>query len=299
MVTLKMQISDPPSKPKISIIIVSYNSQKDIELLIKQLIETLEFRNEFEIIIVSNSNDCVNLPEKYADRVVQSSGNVGFGAGCNNGAHVANGEYLLFCNPDVRISSPKIISLYESLKRRPEVGMLSPIFKEQEYQSNGPIVVEEGRVIGACLCISRELFTQIGEWDESFFLWGEDRDLATRIRKKSLDVAVHTGILAEHIGGNSWKNSNSKQEKYLTKVWLCSQLNYHFKHKGALGAYKYLVIDILKNVLRLLLRIETLGRINCVKTSTLFGLKLLFSRNLKKLVVFNHLAYPFENKERL
>ena len=33
------------------------------------------------------------------------------------------------------------------------VGMLSPVFNPELYNSSGKLVVEEHRVIGACLCI--------------------------------------------------------------------------------------------------------------------------------------------------
>lgn len=284
------------NQPYCSIITVSYKSQSDVEQLINSLFEGEEINKTFEVIVVSNSGDCLDLADKLAVQVVQSEGNVGFARGCNKGANLAKGKYLLFCNPDVRITSNDISKMCQTLDKDTSFGMLSPVFNPELFSASDKLVVEDNRVIGACLCVSSEIFTKIGRWDENFFLWGEDRDLGTRIRNIGLKVAFHSGILAKHLSGHSWKNSDAKTNQYLSKVWLCSQVYYNIKHRGLFGTYQYLTFDILKNIIRLVLRSSTNGRINDISTSISFGLELLFSLKIRKKVTFDGTKYLWEKK---
>lgn len=285
------------NQPYCSIITVSYKSQIEIEQLLRSLFEGAEIDKKFEVIVVSNSNDCLDLDEKFTVQVIQSKGNVGFARGCNNGADVARGKYMLFCNPDVRITSNDISKICRTLDDDSSIGMLSPVFSPDMFSTNDKLIVEEDRVIGACLCISSEVFSRLGGWDENFFLWAEDRDLCTRVRQLGLKVALHSSILAKHLSGHSWKNRDAKTNQFLSRVWLCSQVYYNIKHRGIFGAYQYLSYDILKNIIRFVLRSSTYGRINNISTSISFGLKLFFSLRLMEKVTFDGTKYPWEKNK--
>jgi len=289
-----MSIDDSNKAPLCSIITVSYKSQGEIEKLLSSIFDVSSIRDKFEVIVVSNSGDCRELTNEQADKVVQSNGNVGFAKGCNNGAKVANGKFLLFCNPDIRIRSEDILKLCLTLEEYPSIGLISPVFNAETYKSIGDILIVKERVIGACLCISSKLLEELGGWDENFFLWGEDRDLGTRVRNQNLDVAIHTGILVSHLSGHSWRNANKQQSCYFTQVWLCSQTYYRIKHFGLFRGYTYCITDIVKNIVRLIFRRPTYGRINLPLISIHLAIKLLLSKNLKENVTFNGKSYPWE-----
>lgn len=66
-------------KPEVSIIIVKYRSEKYLPACLASIGKD----PRWEVIIVDNDKE-----------------NVGYGAGCNNGARRAKGEFLFFLNPD-------------------------------------------------------------------------------------------------------------------------------------------------------------------------------------------------------
>ena len=62
------------NQPYCSIITVSYKSQSDDEQLISSVFEGAEIDKRFEVIVVSNNNDLLDLAEKFAVQVVQTKG---------------------------------------------------------------------------------------------------------------------------------------------------------------------------------------------------------------------------------
>ncbi|MGQ9800019.1 MAG: glycosyltransferase, partial [Ignavibacterium sp.] len=98
------------SKFLLSIIIINYNLEDEIEKCLINLLKTLngiEFLSEaFEIIIIDNNSPNKKLPElekKFTSDQIHfyySDKNLGFGKGCNLGAAKSKGDFLLFLNPD-------------------------------------------------------------------------------------------------------------------------------------------------------------------------------------------------------
>ena len=112
---------------RLSIIIVNYNSGPYLEKCIASMAEKFGGL-EYEVIIVDNaSTDGSITPATRADRhtaFIMSETNMGFAAGCNAGADIAVGDFLLFINPDTRILSDGIGALLDSFKADAATGAL-------------------------------------------------------------------------------------------------------------------------------------------------------------------------------
>lgn len=117
---------------KLSIIIVTYNSAKDIAACL----ESLKFRgrrvqeeDEYEIIVVDNasSDETRDILARFPDlRLVFNDKNLGYARANNQGVALARGEYLLFLNPDTILEPDAIDRLVEFLDRHPDVGAVAP-----------------------------------------------------------------------------------------------------------------------------------------------------------------------------
>lgn len=118
---------------KISVIIPTYNEEKNILLTLKSLSNQTLPRDEYEIIIVDggSTDRTVSLAEEYADKVIQQVSD-GIGGARNDGAKVSKGKYLATTDADTLIPKywlSRIIEDFESMKDVVAIG--GPIYPRE------------------------------------------------------------------------------------------------------------------------------------------------------------------------
>jgi len=117
----------------ISIVIVSYNTQKLLVDCIESVISNTH-NVSYEIIIVDNaSNDSSvtavkNLSKKHKKigvHIIENSENMGFAYANNQGIEVAQGEYYLLLNSDTYFVRDALHTMFELMESRQDVGIAS------------------------------------------------------------------------------------------------------------------------------------------------------------------------------
>ncbi len=248
---------------QISFLIVNYNSSKVLIECIKNL-KDISKKYSYEIIIGNNDKEFLKLKEEKV-KMINNSKNLGFGKANNIIAGIAVGQVLIFVNPDTHSFNINFCDIIKSLKNG--VGIVAPaIFNDKneiEKWSYGktisPLTIiinnifkfknfcynnkncSVGWVSGAVLCIKRQLFIEIGGFDNRFFLYYEDVDLCKRVLDSGLKIIKNDKFSVTHIGGSSIREK-SMQKKY----YYDSQYLYINKHYGKISA----------NILRLLCKIK-------------------------------------------
>jgi GT2 family glycosyltransferase len=195
-------------RPLVSIVIVNYNGQRYLGPCLSALaVQSYEPR---EIIVVDNgsSDDSAGyVRTHFPDTVlVENRANLGFAGGTNAGIRKANGEFLLTLNNDT-IADPELLeNLTKPMITDPRVGMCASkmIFPDGRINSTGICISRSGaawdrgifeadtgqyedetEVFGPCAGAAlyrRTMLDEIGLFDEDFFLYAEDADLAFRAR---------------------------------------------------------------------------------------------------------------------
>jgi GT2 family glycosyltransferase len=195
---------------KVSIIIVTYNSEKDIQKLLPSLLSQT-YKN-FEIILVDNNSQdrSVELTKNYFSdaKVIKNSENLGFAHAVNQGIKVSSGEFILLLNPDTMFKEDFIEILVKKLKEHPEAGgacgklltedgkkidsagiFFSPFLRhfdrgQGEEPEKYALEVYVFGVSGASALFRRKMLedVKIDEeyFDSSFFAYREDADLCWR-----------------------------------------------------------------------------------------------------------------------
>jgi GT2 family glycosyltransferase len=111
-------------------------------------------------------------------------------------------------------------------------------------------------VPGAFSVVRRDLLLRLGYLDERFFLYFDEVDLCQRIKAAGYSVWYWPDIVVEHLGGESAKAlpnvAMSSSGSQLTLWRMRSQLLYHRKHHGALGAWLTMTVETSWNRLRAL-----------------------------------------------
>jgi N-acetylglucosaminyl-diphospho-decaprenol L-rhamnosyltransferase len=186
---------------KITIIIVSYNSEK----LISKNIEILK---KFPTIIVDNSksNKLNHIIKEYKNiKLIIPDKNLGYGKGNNLGVTYSSTQFILIANPDVILDEKSILELYMAfLENIENAGILGPSLYDPKMirRTNGSISyikktqgqkllnsvnnLPEANIsceflVGCCFLMKRDFFNQLGGFDKNFFMYFEDNDLCDRV----------------------------------------------------------------------------------------------------------------------
>lgn len=106
--------------PKLSIIIVTYNSEKLIGPCLESIFKTTAGL-DFEIIIVDNNSQdgTINLIKAKFPQIllIENKENIGFARAINQGVKIAQGEFVLLLNPDMRVLNKAIQKSLEFLEK--------------------------------------------------------------------------------------------------------------------------------------------------------------------------------------
>jgi GT2 family glycosyltransferase len=229
--------------PRLSIIIVSYNSRADLEACLGSLTTTGRPAIDHEIVVVDNASSDGTpgyVRERWSGaRLIEAGGNVGFAAANNIGIRQTAGELVLLLNPDTSIPAGAIDRLAAELDAHPDVAvagprivdaqglaelsfgaMISPLAELRQKtlvvgnDRGWPLVrsaVERMTrvrrrvdwVSGACLLIRRADLEAVGLLDERFFMYTEDVDLCAAVRARGRAVVFQPAVTIEHRRGRS------------------------------------------------------------------------------------------------
>lgn len=173
-------------------------------------------------LVVDNASDddTIAVAEANGAQVIRNAANLGYGRANNIGVAAAKTDYVLICNPDAIVQPGALQALLMAADNYPEAGMYAPrviepsgreYFKTESFLSPGPMAKEgpAGDVCtvmiqGSCLMMRRDLFLQLGGFDENIFLFYEDDDLCRRLndQKRAL-VYVYDAVAKHLLGGSS------------------------------------------------------------------------------------------------
>lgn len=215
----------------VSIIIPTSASNSYIEKCIKTLREKTSYRN-FEIICVENippeRNEWKNWLLENVDKIVFDAGFFNWSKFNNMAAQRARGHYLLFLNDDIEVISSDWLDVLLEHAQRPEVGVVGPqllyangtvqhaglaladmgharhVFRHAKAEDPGyyGLAVAQRNVIGvtgACMLMRREVFDELGGFDETHAVINNDLDFCLKSHAAGyLNVYTPHSVLMHH-----------------------------------------------------------------------------------------------------
>jgi len=243
--------------PRLSIIIVTYNSRGEIDEALRALREPRP-RVDHELVVVDNASTDGTASHLRATwpavRVIDAGANLGFAAANNVGIRQTSSELVLLLNPDTRAHGPAIDSLVAALDSRRDVAivgprivdarghaelsfgrMISPVgeLRQKILQRMTAIVDDMTRrtrqvewVSGACLMIRRADLEACGLFDERFFMYTEDVDLCASVRARGGNVLFLADAQIEHLRGRSVASA----QRPTSIAYRHSQIAFYEKH---------------------------------------------------------------------
>jgi O-antigen biosynthesis protein len=177
-------------------------------------------RDDIEYVLIDNGSRepathrvLDRLRQRRGVKVLTWPGAFNFSALCNAGARQATGEYLLFLNNDTEVLTADWRERMVGLAARPDVGVVGALllYPDQTIQHAGLFADAQGRwvhagrgrpaaelrgvsvvpgVTGACLMVRRDLFAELGGFDETLPLTYSDVDLCRKAQQRGLKCVV-------------------------------------------------------------------------------------------------------------
>jgi GT2 family glycosyltransferase len=230
-------------RPEVNTVIVAYHGAGALDRCLAELGRT----ESVTIVDNSSSTEVLDVTSRYGAEYVDAGANVGFAAGVNLAMRSLTGKTrdVLLLNPDARLSPEDLDHLAEFLHEQAHerVACVAPRLVDgngQEQRVTWPFpspfrmwmeAVGTGRirnradfVIGAVLLLRWEALQQVGEFDERFFLYGEETDWQRRAVQLGWRAALCSEVVAVHDGAGSSDDHGRRevlfhaaQETYIRK----------------------------------------------------------------------------------
>lgn len=211
--------------PRVSVVIITYNSKDDLQECIPAILN--QDYPDFEVIVVDNaSNDGTVgfVRDNYPDLcVIQNKANYGAAKGYNMGINASKGKYVALINPDTKVGKSWLFELVRPMEEDDNLAACQSrvllYYKPDTINTEGNDVnylgftwcrnygkpnientkIEETLGLSTCSIIFRkEVFDEVGLFDEDFFMYLDDTDIGLRIYMKGYKVVCNPKSLVWH-----------------------------------------------------------------------------------------------------
>ncbi len=202
----------------LSIIIVNYNGKKILKDCLDSIFASELMGNTVEVIVVDNASSDASdqlLSEYPLVKTILNSENMGFAKANNQGAKIAQGEWLFLLNNDTILQQPTLYRLLAFAKTKPDAGLFGPqlllpngrvqvqgsALSQSQYRTLVPKKVNF--LVGAALLIRKDRYVEVGGFDENYVFYNEDVDLCKTLIKAGHPLYYVPQAKLTHIGGAS------------------------------------------------------------------------------------------------
>ncbi len=254
-------------------ITVTWNSAEKIREQMQSVREGCE-KIAFEQIVVDNGSidNTVEIVRSFFHvKLIANATNTGFAAANNQGVKIAQGDFLLFLNPDMKVEPGSLDKLMEWLARHPDAGLVSCKLTDEKGNFSPvagprrfPTVWDQAALLlklphlfpsilnrylmadfepdreqevdsvrGSFMLLRREVAERLGwAFDPRYFIWFEDVDLCREVKRLGYKV-MYTPIIScvDFVGQSFVKRATLWKQKNFTTSMLAYFQKWEPGHK--------------------------------------------------------------------
>ncbi|MBK7380891.1 MAG: glycosyltransferase family 2 protein [Ignavibacteriales bacterium] len=280
----------------VGIIVVTYNSSKDILTLLHSIHK--QSYNNVRIYIIDNSSTDSTLIEisdfihetKINIKVYINKENLGFAKGNNIGIKqsVSDGcTYSFILNPDMELDKECLINLINRTKADNNLDIVGPVvlygdkkkptiqvygiganfktqkknilFSNQSLDSSIPEELVVDYVNGGSMLIKNNILKKAGLFEERYFMYNDELDLALRINNLGYKFLVIKSAIVYH--HHDWSTRNKKGYYLLYYYGIRNKYLYFKKYRF----FNYLIWDLFKEILSIPIKLKWAKRVADIK----------------------------------
>jgi GT2 family glycosyltransferase len=264
---------------QLSVIILNYNVRYFLELCVLSVQKALE-TIEGEIIVVDNNSpdeSCSMIKTRFPSvTLIENKDNYGFPKGNNIGVAKAKGKYICILNPDTVVAEDTFIKVLAFAQKQIDLGIVGcklidgtgNFLPESKRGVPTPLVAftkifglykmskvfgqyyaqhlnqnQTGKVdilVGAFMVIKRELYLEVGGFDENCFMYSDDIDLSYMVSKNGKSNYYFHDATVIHYKGES----TIKDGTYMKRFQQAMNFFYKKHFKGSVFFSLFMKIGI-------------------------------------------------------
>lgn len=223
-------LKDCENLPYVSIIILNFNGRHYLRKCLSSIAKLNYPKSKYEVILVDNASTdgSVEFVKRNFPwvKIISLNKNYGFCGGNNRGAKIARGDYLAFLNNDTKVSKTWLIELVKA-----SIMYSAPICGSKTLFMEKPSIIEYGgakltiigrgysislglkdssehcKLVGypcaAAMLIKKDVYEELGGFDEKYFACLDDTDLGWRAWLRGYKVLYVPTSIVYHFGGGT------------------------------------------------------------------------------------------------
>ena len=257
----------------ITILITSFKSDEKI----KDCLNSID--NKCKVLLIENSDDIEFKKKIEKDftnvECILTGENIGYGRANNIGLKKVKSKYALILNPDTFLESSTLNEFFKIITSIGSFAIIGPYIQEQNIKKNDinnmvltniddglhkkvkPLINLNLKLVenvkGFAMFLNLSEFSEIGFFDENFFIYFEEIDLCRRVIKANKKIYLAPNIKINHSGGQSHnKEINNEMELSRNWHWMWSTFYYHRKYEGFFPAFIKVFGKLISSILKFL-----------------------------------------------
>ena len=251
--------------PRVAVVIPSWNGVGDL----RECLASLEAQQgvELEVMVVDNGSTDGSVELLNSDGVphLELPRNIGFAPAVNLGVSSTDSELVVVLNADTVLAPDAIADLAANMSGDSRLGGVQPrilsLLQGQNQDADDPNALvyslgqaltadgrafevgmgqrqgdggfESGEIFGVCgaaCLLRRELFDQLGGFDERYFAFYEDVDLNVRARVAGWSFHLVPTAVVWHVGNAAWRagfdRPDADNARLVARNRLCTQVKF-------------------------------------------------------------------------
>ncbi|WP_394757882.1 glycosyltransferase family 2 protein [Flavobacterium sp.] len=269
---------------QLSVIILNYNVRYFLELCVLSVQKALETIDAEIIVIDNNSSDesCEMMKQRFSNiKLIENNENSGFPKGNNIGVSQAKGEYVCILNPDTVVAEDTFTKILAFAERQKNLGIVGcklidgtgNFLPESKRGVPTPFVAftkifglykfsnyfgkyyaqhlqenETGKVdilVGAFMIMKRELYLEVGGFDEKCFMYSDDIDLSYMVLQKGKSNYYFHETTVIHYKGESTIKDGTYMKRFQEAMNFFYKKHFNPEASGSVFFSLFMKIGIL------------------------------------------------------
>mgnify|MGYP006083677325 FL=1 len=235
---------------QITVVITSYKSDEKIF----QCLESIN--SQCKTIVIENSSN-ISLKEKIEKNFSNvecliAGKNLGYAKGNNLGLSKVKTKFALILNPDAHLKNDTLNNFFNVVNKVKNFAIIGPAIQdEKNVENNTKKLREVDSVKGFAMFLNLDEFTDIGFFDDNFFIYLEEIDLCRRLKNKNKKIFVDPSISIQHQGGSSHEEKyNFEMELSRNWHWMWSTFYFTKKHNNFMYALIYVLDKLISGLIK-------------------------------------------------